>query len=241
MQQHTFFASCPRGLESFLASEIKTLGGITIKLSGGGVGFSGPWDLIPTINFESRLASRVLWKITEGFYRNEKDIYKLAQSVRWCDYFDARHSLLVKVESRHSPLKSIDFATLLIKDGICDRFRQDTHIRPDIIKDNPDVRVHAFLDKNQAILYLDTSGQPLFHRRIKPYSGEAPLRENLAAGLLAISGWTERTSLYDPMCGSGTILIEAMMQALNIPPGFQRHFAFEHLHAFEATHWQKKR
>ncbi|MDE3020347.1 MAG: class I SAM-dependent RNA methyltransferase [Pseudomonadota bacterium] len=241
MQNHDFFASCPRGLESYLATEITTLGGVNPKVMGGGVSFSGPWELLLRINLESRLASRVLWKITQEFYRNETDIYALAKNVRWCDYFDVRLSLMVKVEAHRCPLRSLEFVTLRIKDGICDRFRMDTGLRPNIMTTSPQVRVHAFLNENTATLYLDTSGQPLFQRQLKPYSGDAPLKENLAAGILAITGWNGKDCLYDPMCGSGTLLIEAIMLALNIPAGFKRGFAFERLHAFNASVWNQIR
>ena len=241
MRNHVFFASCPRGLEPYLASEITALGGTDPKLLGGGVSFSGPWNLILKINLESRLASRLLWKISHDIYQNENDIYTLARNVRWSNYFDVHHSLMVKVEAHRCPLKSLDFATLRIKDGICDRFRMDTGLRPDIKTNSPQVRVHAFLSENTATLYLDTSGQPLFQRQLKPYSGEAPLKENLAAGILAITGWNGEECLYDPMCGSGTILLEAIMQALDIPPGFKRDFAFERLHAFDSSTWSRLR
>ena len=134
-------------------------------------------------------------------------------------------------------MRSLDFVTLKIKDAVCDKFRAHCGERPSIDTAAPDMRVYAFLTAERATLYLDTSGEALFKRGYRKEQGEAPLRENLAAGILKLAGWEPGTPLLDPMCGSGTFLIEAAQMALNIPPGAERWFAFEHMNNFDAAAW----
>ena len=133
-----------------------------------------------------------------------------------------------------SPVKSLDFVTLRVKDAVCDRFRADTGRRPDVDTRAPAVRIHAFLDARSVTFYLDTSGEPLWKRGWRGDTGDAPLRENLAAGIVALSGWTGDEPFLDPMCGSGTIVLEAAALALGIAPGSRRSFGFENLAGFDA-------
>jgi putative N6-adenine-specific DNA methylase len=147
----------------------------------------------------------------------------------------------VDVKAIRSPLKSLDFATLTIKDAVCDRFRADRGQRPDVDTRSPDVRIQAFLDKDTASYYLDTSGEALNRRGYRRDAGEAPLKENLAAGIVRLAGWEPGEPLLDPMCGSGTIAIEAAMMALSIPPGHARAFGFERLAGFDRGRWEETR
>jgi len=147
----------------------------------------------------------------------------------------------VDLSAIRSPLKSLDFTTLRIKDAICDKFRAVCNARPNVDTRNPDIRIHAHLDASTITLYLDTSGEPLFKRGWRTETGEAPLRENLAAGILRLGGWSPETPLLDPMCGSGTFLIEAAQIALGIAPGINRSFAFEKLKNFEKRTWRELR
>ncbi len=148
----------------------------------------------------------------------------------------------VDVTAIKSPLKSLDFVTLRIKDGICDRFRRDCgDVRPSIDTRAPDVRVHGFLTEDACTLYVDTSGDPLWQRGLRQKSVEAPLKENLAAGVLRLTGWQPGTPLFDPMCGSGTFLLEAAQIAHGIAPGARRSFAFERLQTFAAEAWRRQR
>ena len=236
-----FFASCPRGLEAPLAWELKTLDAENINAVKGGVEFSGPYLTCYTINLESRVASRVLWRIGHGRYRTERDIYQIAHRLPWPDWFSPQRTIRVNVAAIKSPLKSLDFATLRIKDAVCDVFRAATRRRPDVDTRNPDVRIHAFLTASEATLYLDTSGDPLFMRGYRTVTGEAPLRENLAAGILRLSGWQPGIPLLDPMCGSGTFLTEAAMIAGNIAPGANRSFGFEKLKCHDHKAWKELR
>jgi putative N6-adenine-specific DNA methylase len=241
-----FFIPCPRGLEAALAAEFaeiaaRHLNGAPFTAGAqvpGGVHFRGGWAAGMAANLHSRIASRVLLKIAHRPYRGEQDIYGLALEQRWEQWFSANETLRVDVTAIKSPLRSLEFATLRVKDAICDRLREVSGARPNIDTSAPDVRVFVFLTATDCTLYLDTSGDPLFKRGWRLDKGAAPLRENLAAGILRLTGWTAGTPLYDPMCGSGTFLAEAAQVALNIAPGVERHFGFEKLKQYDAKAWQ---
>ncbi len=236
-----FFAPCPRGLETPLSNELKELGAEDIRATDGGVHFSGPGALSYRVNLYSRTASRVLWRVAKSRYGSEQDIYNTVHALPWKEWFDESRTIRVNMAAIKCPLRSLDFATLKIKDAVCDRFREETGERPSVNTQNPDIRIHAFLEESQMTLYVDTSGDALFKRGVRQYTNIAPLRENLAAGILMLSGWQPGTPLLDPMCGSGTFLIEAAQMSLNIAPGIGRHFAFEKLHTFNGEKWQAMR
>ena len=236
-----FFAPCPRGLEAALAAELTLLGGEFVAAAEGGVAFSGPLDLAYRANLESRLASRILWQVGHGRYRNEDELYRLARDVEWRRHFKVERTLRVDLAATRSPLASTEFATLRVKDAVCDRFRADSGERPSIDKQRPDIRVHAYLTEREATLYLDTSGEALFKRGWRSAADGAPLRENLAAGVLALAGWTPGAPLLDPMCGAGTIAIEAALAAADIAPGLHRSFGFQRLGWYDGPTWQRLR
>ena len=236
-----FFATCPRGLEAVLAQELTALDAEHISATDGGVRFSGALALCYRVNWQSRIASRVLWQIDSAQYRSEEDIYRHARSMPWDRWFTPHQTIAVKVTAQRCPLKSLDFITLRIKDAVCDFFRDGTGIRPSVDTRLPDVRIHAYFDAQQFTLYLDTSGEALFKRGYRQYTGEAPLRENLAAGILKLSGWEPGMSLLDPMCGSGTFVLEAAQMALHLPSGLKRVFGFERLKNFEPEAWEQLR
>lgn len=239
--RHSFFATCPRGLEPLLADELGTLGAEALAPTEGGVGFSGTLVLAYSANLESRIATRILWRVGQGSYQSEDDIYRVALALPWADWFNVGRSILVKVTAIRCPLKSLDFVTLRIKDAVCDQFRARVGSRPNVDTRYPDVRIHAFLTAGVIQLYLDTSGNALYQRGQRRASVEAPLRENLAAGILKLTGWQPGTPLFDPMCGSGTFLLEAAMMALDMAPGSGRSFGFEKLDNFDAELWQALR
>jgi putative N6-adenine-specific DNA methylase len=232
-----FFASCPRGLEKLLLGEVESLGGRDAAVVPGGVSFAGGWRTCYAVNLWSRLASRVLWRVSRFEYRNEHDLYAAARAPDWPKLFAVERTLRVNVTAQKSPLKSLEFATLRIKDAVCDHFRDATGRRPDVDRARPDVRVHAFLEGTRATLYLDTSGEPLFKRGWRSGAGEAPLRENLAAGIVMLTGWRADEPLLDPMCGAGTFLVEAAAMARGRAPGAKRGFGFEKLRMFDAKVW----
>jgi putative N6-adenine-specific DNA methylase len=233
-----FFATCPRGLERVQADELTALGAREVAPVDGGVAFSGSLAQCYAANLESRVASRVLWQVGETGYRGEHDVFEAARALAWPRHFDVRRTIRVNVSAIQSPVKSLDFVTLRVKDAVCDAFRVARGSRPDVDTARPDVRIHVFLTRDRATFYLDTSGEPLFKRGWRARTGDAPLRENLAAGILRLTQWAAPTPLYDPMCGSGTFLIEAAMMALDAAPGAGRAFAFEKLENFEARQWQ---
>jgi len=233
-----FFAPCPRGLEVALSAELTALGAADVKAVEGGVGFGGDLRLCYRANLESRIASRVLWRLGEWAYQREEDVYRQVAALRWRDHFDPCLTIRVNVAAIASPLRSLDFITLRIKDAVCDRFRADTGTRPSVDTEHPDVRIHAFFEADRFTLYLDTSGDPLFKRGWRKSAGDAPLRENLAAGILALAGWQPGTPLLDPMCGSGTLLVEAAMIALRIAPGVARSFGLQKLRNYDPQLWE---
>lgn len=237
MSKLHFFATCPRGLEAVLADELQALDATAVEAMGGGVAFTGDWRLCYRANLESRVATRVLLRIAHAPYRNEHDIYALARDIAWHQRFDVHHSIRVDLSAIRSPLRSLDFATLRVKDAVCDRFRDEVGRRPDVDTRQPGVRIAVFLDATTCTLYLDTSGEPLYKRGYRGETGEAPLKENLAAGIIRLTGWQADTPLLDPMCGSGTLLAEAAQIALDIAPGLQRRFGFQNLHTFDAKLW----
>ncbi len=234
-----YFAVCPRGLEAALADELEAQGASSVRVESGGAAFAGSTPTGYAVNLHSRIASRVLWQVGRRGYTSEQHLYDATQEVRWQDFMSAQQTLRVDVTASRSPLTSLEFAMLRIKDGIVDRLRTLTGARPSIDRQNPDVRVFAYLDGRTVTLYVDLSGEPLFKRGWRADKGEAPLKENLAAGLLALSGWTPDVPLYDPFCGSGTIVIEAATIATRRAPGLARHFAFERLGNFERAAWQR--
>ncbi len=233
----SFFAPCPRGLEALLADELRDCGAGAADVVHGGVSWRGDWPACYRANLESRLATRVLWRVAGGRYRTEVDIYKLAYSVTWAKWFTPDDTIRVFVTAQKSPLKSLEFITLRIKDAVCDHFRAVQGRRPSVDTAAPTVRIHAFLTADSVTLYLDTSGEPLYRRGFKVAAVEAPLKENLAAGILRLTGWRPDEALVDPMCGSGTFLLEAAQIALDIAPGLGRRFAFERLRMFDRTAW----
>jgi putative N6-adenine-specific DNA methylase len=232
-----FFAPCPRGLESVLEQELHDLGVPATTRTDGGVGFQAPWSTMYWVNLKSHIASRVLWEIGQAPYGSEEDVYRAAYGLPWPDWFTPSQTIKVKVSARNCPLTSLDFITLRIKDAVCDKFMSVRHKRPSVDTHHPNIRLDAFLDDSTVTFYLDTSGEPLFKRGHRVLSVEAPLRENLAAGLLRLAGWTSGTVLLDPMCGSGTIPIEAALMARRIAPGQSRSFAFERLLVHDAKLW----
>lgn len=237
----SFFAPCPRGLEALLAQELGAIGASDPRVTAGGVGFSGSWETCYRANLWSRLASRVLWRVGKFEYASEDDIYAAARAVNWFDLFDVNRTLRVYVTARNSPVKSLEFVTLRVKDAVCDRFRDDVGRRPDVDRANPDVRVHLFLGEKDGSLYLDTSGEALFKRGWRMETVEAPLRENLAAGILMLTGWQFEQPLLDPMCGGATLLVEAAAMARGRAPGMKRAFGFEKLDAFNGALWKQLR
>ncbi len=245
MNQFQLFLPCAAGVEEYLLPEVQHitgLGGQAVQKRRGGVAVTGAWRDVMLLNLYSRLAQRVLVLLSYTEYRNEQDLYRAASEVAWEAWFTPRQSIKVEVTAQHSPLTSLNFAALKVKDAVCDRFRVKANgVRPDVDTQWPDVRIFAHLSTDSCSLYIDTSGEPLFKRGWREDKGEAPLKETLAAAMLAASGWLagegDLSPLYDPCCGSGTIAIEAAQMACNIAAGSGRRFAFEHYLLFARHVW----
>ncbi len=243
------FLPCAAGIEALLAEECARLLGTaaTVRAARGGVGVEGDAVAAMRLNLESRLAQRVLWPLAHAPYRDEHDLYALARSVPWAQWITPVQTLRVDVTAQRSPLKSLNFAALRIKDAVCDALREACGERPSVDTRNPDLPLLLHLDPSHATLYADTSGEPLFKRGWRDAQGakgEAPLKETLAAAILAAAGWRGRAEdgpLLDPCCGAGTIAIEAAQIACGIAPGLNRRFAFERALPWAPLHatWQR--
>lgn len=236
-----FFAPCPRGLEDALVQELQALGAGQVRATPGGVHFEGDLVLGMSANLHSRLASRILQRVAQAPYRSEEDLYRLAHDTPWEQWHAATTSLRIDVTGVGAPVRSLQFAMLRIKDGLVDRLRERFGERPSIERQRPDRRVFAFLDAQQCMLYLDWSGESLFKRGWRRDGVDAPLKENLASGLLALSGWTPEQVLLDPFCGSGTVAIEAALLAAGVAPGARRRFGFERMKTFDRARWDRLR
>ncbi len=236
-----FFSPCPRGLEAVLAEELTALDAAHVAEAPGGVGFEGPFTLGQQVCLHSRVASRVLWRLAEAEYRTEADLYRLARSIDWPHLFTTRETIRVQVDAVRAPLRSLDFVALRVKDAVVDAFRAAMNARPSVDTARPDMRIHVFLTAWRATIYLDLAGEALFKRGYRRDTVAAPLRENLAAGILLLKKWRGERVLLDPMMGSGTFLAEAAMIATGRAPGRDRHFAFERLRAHDPDAWRALR
>jgi len=240
MRQLPLFLPCAGGVEAFLADEVARIcgeGGRDLRTARGGVQLLAAWPEVMKLNLHSRLAQRVLVQLAHHPYRGEQDLYEAAAAVPWEEWFTPRDSFKIELTAHQSPLKSLNFAALRIKDAVADRFRSRGGVRPDVDTQRPVTRIFAHLSADAVTLYIDTSGEPLFKRGWREDKGEAPLKETLAAAMLAASGWDASVPLYDPCCGSGTIAIEAAQVACNIAPGLLRRFGFERLKPHTAADW----
>lgn len=235
----TCFATTNKGLENLLQTEIEQLGAKSTVIVNAGIKFEADLNSIMKINLHSRLSSRVMLQIAFGGYRDEEDIYTICNKIKWHEWFNVGNSLKVSTSAINSPLRSLEFITLKVKDAICDYFVNTVDARPNVDKQNPDVRIYNFLTKDTITIYLDTSGEALFKRGFRQNHLEAPIKENLAAGLIKLSNWQSHMPFYDPMCGSGTIVMEAISIGLNIAPGLNRSFGFERLERFDLKQFKQ--
>ena len=253
MSPFSVYASVPLGLADVLAQEMSSILSVPpseLRIERTGVRVRTNALGVMRLNLHSRIAQRVLIEVQHANYRNEDEVYAAAAAVSWEDWFGADQSIRVDVTANRCPLKSIHFAALRVKDAVVDRFRDRVGKRPDVNTHRPDVRLHLHLDESQLQLSVDTSGDPLFKRGWREDKGDAPLKENLAAALLALSGWSQPLgdspsgcsqglALFDPCCGSGTLVIEAAQVACAIAPGLMRGFGFEALKPFDPTEWRR--
>lgn len=237
------FATCPKNLEGLLEDELKNLGAKYTKQTVAGVKFSGDLALAYRACLWSRLANRILLPLGEFKADDAESLYRGAQSINWLEHLKPDGSLIIDFAGTSSTIKHSHFGALKVKDAIVDQIRNKTGIRPDIAKEQPDLRVNVYLYNNVATISIDLSGDSLHKRYYRTDAGEAPLKENLAAAILYRSKWLEFARqgkpLLDPMCGSGTILIEAAMMALDCAPGLKRkNFGFSKWLKHDNLTWQ---
>ena len=231
------FLPCAAGVEELLAQEVRRLlPDADVHQARGGVALDGTPHEVMLLNLESRLAQRVLVEVASGPYAHESDLYELARSVDWAQWITPQHTLRVDTTAQRSPLKSLNFAALRVKDAVCDQLRETQGERPSVDTQHPDLQLVLHAGETHAALYVDSSGESLFKRGWRADKGDAPLKETLAAAMLAAAGWRGTAdaggALHDPCCGSGTIAIEAAQIACGIAPGLKRRFAFERLLPF---------
>jgi 23S rRNA (guanine2445-N2)-methyltransferase / 23S rRNA (guanine2069-N7)-methyltransferase len=243
MSLHSLFATCGRGIEPLLAAELATLGASACKERNGGVAFEADLATAYRTCLWSRLASRVLLPLTSFPLTGTDAIYEAARAIAWRELFDLHKTFAIEVAGRSPQVAHTQFAGLKVKDAIADRFRAETDKRPDVNTEDPDIRVHLHLGGDQGTLSLDLSGAALHERRYRRGTGEAPLKENLAAAILVRSGWpalaATEAPLFDPMCGSGTLVIEAALMAADVAPGLnRRRFGFECWRGHDHPAWQ---
>ncbi len=219
-------ATCSRGLEAVLLRELQALG-IAGRARTGAVAFTGNWHQVACANLWLRTAARVLIFLAGGPCAGRDDLYSVAFAFPWEDLVWNGSTVAVQVAGRNAAFANTHFAALVVKDAVVDRLRTQKGFRPSVDVHNPDLRVVLHLEAAACGLYLDTSGEPLSHRGYRQKEAEAPLSECLAAGLLLLAGYNGGQPLLDPMCGSGTIVVEAALIATGTPPGYKRRFAFE--------------
>ncbi len=227
------------GLEDLLADELDELGAREIVVHNRAVSFRGDRRLMYEANYKLRTALRILMPISKFRVRDEKELYLKAKQTDWDEYIDPDMTLAVDSSIANSPFNHANYVALKVKDAIVDRIRARRGRRPDVSVENPDVRVNVHVSREDCTISLDSSGSSLHKRGWRSAQTEAPLSEVLAAAMVKLTGWHGEKVLVDPMCGSGTILIEAAMQAANIPAGSFRKFGFERWKDFDRVTWSK--
>lgn len=240
-QPYSFFLPCATGCEALLQSEVEELLQRPAQTQHSGVRVDGDWGDMMRLNLGSRMAMRVMIQLSHQPYYDEDDLYRIACDVPWHEWFTHKQSIRINHSANRCTLKSLNFAALRIKDAVADTMRERTGDRPNVDTQHPDVRIHLHLTETHATLYVDTSGEPLFKRGWRQQTGAAPLKETLAAAMIALSGWDGKTPLLDVCCGSGTVAIEAAQIQRNIPPGFNRSFGFEKLLPHQPQLWKEMR
>lgn len=227
------------GLEQILAEELKSLGAEDIEIGNRSISCNGTDELIYRINLHSRLSLRVLKVIDTAFIKNESQLYDFAKSIKWEKIFKKNYTFAVDSTVHSDNFNHTNYVALKTKDAICDYLRSKWNFRPDIDKENPDILIHTHINKNECSILLDSSGNSLHKRGWRIYQNDAPLNEVLAAGMIEFSQWKPEDIFIDGMCGSATILMEAVSKAINYPPGLKRTFSFQNWVDFDNLQFDK--
>ncbi len=238
------FVVCASGLEPLLIQELSDLG-IPVKKKGSrGVYIPSTMDAIYRVNYESRIAIRVLKPLLSFRCRDAKGLYGHSRNIDWSLYLHPNQTFAIDANVKHPLLRNSLFAAQTVKDAICDTLRDKYGLRPSVSTSNPDVQINLFIINEQAIISIDASGSPLYKRGYRQKSPssqdemQAPIQECLAAAILRYAKFTREDILWDPCCGTGTFLIEAAMLATATPPGFYRkNWGFMHIPEYRENEW----
>lgn len=222
--QTTYFATAARGFEEMLKTELEHICNASCKVAQGGVHFTTTQKGAYQALLHSRLASRILLPLITTKIFSDSDLYAAIISYNWANLFDPRDTFYIDFNGTNREIRNTQFGAMRVKDGIVDYFERKGFARPTVDKISPDIRIHVYLDRDDLVVSLDLSGDALHLRGYREETGKAPLRETLAAAIILRSGWQKGTPLVDPMCGSGTLLIEAAQMQLNIPPQLNRKY-----------------
>ncbi|MGB0870015.1 MAG: THUMP domain-containing class I SAM-dependent RNA methyltransferase [Flavobacteriales bacterium] len=236
MLAQTFF-----GLEGVLAEELKSIGARDVKELNRAVSFKGDLGFMYKANFRLQTALNILYPIETFTFYNEDKFYKKVKQIEWEKHFGVKKTIRVQAVTHRSSLSHSHYAALLCKDAIVDRYREICdNERPNIDSKDPDVPIYLYIDGDKASLYLNSSGAPLYKRGYKTERHEAPINEVLAAGILKLAGWPKPMDFWDPMCGSATFVVEAILMAKNMPAGVVReNYGFMHWNSFDKDLWEK--
>ncbi|MBK8504571.1 MAG: class I SAM-dependent RNA methyltransferase [Saprospiraceae bacterium] len=227
-----------QGLEEVLATEVRELGAIDVKIENRAVSARGDTNLGYRLNYLCRTALSVLKPIATGEIKNERHLYELMKTIKWYEWFTINKTFVIDVVCYSDLFMNSHFLAQKCKDAIVDQFRDRFGRRPSVQKDG-DVKINVFIKGEDCIISIDTSGATLFKRGYRLETGPAPINEVLAAGLIYLSGWDRKLPLVDPMCGAGTIIMEAALMSRNIPAQYYRNdFAFMHLQDFDPDAWR---
>ena len=231
-----FVAKTFAGLEKVLAKEIEDIGGENIEILNRAVSFTGDKAMLYKANIFLRSALRILVPLKTTHVQSEQDVYQAAKRIKWEDIFTVSHTIVVNAVAHSKYIDHSYYTALKFKDGIVDRFREKYQKRPSVDKDNPDYKINVHISDTTCTVSLDSSSESLHKRGYKERNVFAPINEVLAAGLILLSGWDKESTFIDPMCGSGTLPIEACLYANDIPPGiFRSTFGFKRWHGFDKT------
>lgn len=243
MKTHSFFVTCPKNFEYLLQNELQSFGIKDSKITVAGLYFTGTLSDAYRVCLWSRIANRVLLQLGKFTMHRADDLYQQISRINWRLHFSASNTFLVDFIGTSNAIDNSHFGSLKVKDAIVDQFKAKTGERPSIEKNNPDIRINCYLQRNQCSVSLDLSGASLHQRSYREHTGPAPIKENVAAAMLLNAKWPQLAeqgaSLLDPMCGSGTILIEALMMAADIAPGLMRsQFGFSHWRQHDKAAWE---
>jgi putative N6-adenine-specific DNA methylase len=237
--EQMYHAKTFRGLENVLADELKAIGAEKVAVVNRGVNFSGSKALLYRANFSLLTAVRILVPLRSFNAKNEMDLYQQVQRIDWTEYLDLKTSFAIDSVAFSDTFRNSQYVSQKIKDAIADQFRRKTNLRPSVNLRTPDIRINAHIVRNQVTLSLDSSGESLHKRGYRVKSHPASMNEILAAGIIKLMGWRSGT-LLNPMCGAGTLAIEALLHATGIPPAvFGRTYAFEKWKDFDNILYQR--